>query len=52
MEPYTIVYFDTPTVSVEVYKDRNYRSRYEIAFTTYYERNRSFLDCNLLMSFY
>ena len=36
MDPYKIVYFNSPNIAVEIYKDRNHRSRYDILFSIYF----------------
>ncbi len=36
-DPYSIVYFKSPNIAVEFYKDRDYRSRYEILFSIYFK---------------
>lgn len=36
-DPYKEIYLATPTVTVEFYKDRNYRSIFEIAVNVYHK---------------
>lgn len=37
LDPYRMLYFNSPNVAVEFYKDRNFRSKYEIMFSIYHK---------------